>query len=89
MLGKEDKAKRVIEEAWLGGQGDVLKGVDRVRVSLGSWQYSRYNYRKGRIESLLKEIESVMDIHGNEPNTDILRTACEELGCLYNFEEVY
>lgn len=62
---KEEEAKRIIEEAWTGGQGDVLVCAERVRASLGRWQFRRFNDRKGRIEILQKEIYSVMNVHGN------------------------
>lgn len=33
----EGEAKRVVEEAWMQGHGDVLRGDKRVQNSLGKW----------------------------------------------------
>lgn len=83
---KEGKAKKIIEDAWKNIQSDVLKGCDKVWCSLGKWQYSRYNNRRCQINSLLKEIDSIVDMHGNYSNTERIRRACEELVGLYTFE---
>lgn len=61
----------------------------RVQAYLGRWQFKRYNERKGRMETLQKEIGSLMNVHGNAPNTEGLHAVREELACLYNVEKVY
>lgn len=75
------EAKKVIAEAWEHGHGEVLKGMDRVWHNLGNWQCHQYNDRKYRINSLIKEIDRIID--GPRTNTRM------ELGHLYALEEAY
>lgn len=72
-----------------GGNGDILQSCDRVRSSLGQWKFCRYNVRKCRIQSLVKEIDDIMDARDSEFNINILWRAREKLTGLYKFEEVY
>lgn len=62
---KDGESKNVSKEASEQGQGEVLKGCDKVRNSLGSWQYNRFKDRQGQIRKLMHEINNIMDMHGN------------------------
>lgn len=72
---KVEEVKNIIKVAWENGQGDVLKGCEKVIHSLGKWQYSRYKDRHGRIRNLLKEIDDIVDAKGIVNNTERLQYA--------------
>lgn len=82
-------AKEVVKDVLMHGYGDVLRGVENMRSSLGRWQFDRYNDRKGRIDTLICEINSIMDRLDNDQGTERLCHAWKELSNLYNAEEKY
>lgn len=79
----------MIKDVWDEGHGNVLMGIESIRNSLGRWQHNRYKDSRGRINSLLKEIDRFMDEPRFEKNIKRLRHARVELSRLYNSEEIY
>lgn len=70
-------------------QGDVIKGIDTISTSLGSWQHKQYRDNKGRMNSLIKEIDKLVDEPRMDLNTERLREAHAGLGRLYTSKEAY
>lgn len=79
----------MIKDAWKDGQGDVLRGIDKIQLSLGGWQHSRYKDRMCGINSLLQEIDKIINEPTNYSNIERLHSARAELGHLYTSKDVY
>lgn len=86
---RDNDAKRIIKESWENNQGNVLKGIDDIRTSLGGWQYGQYRDRKGRINSLMKKIDNLIDVQRMENKIERLRESRAKLGSIYTSEEMY
>lgn len=86
---REDEAKRVIKDVWDEGHGNVMRGIEFIWNSLGRWQHNRYKDSKGRINSLLKEIDKLIDEPRIEQNIERLPNAKVKLSRLYNSKEIY
>lgn len=66
-----------------------MKGIDKILASLGGWQHSRCKDRKCQINSLLQEIDKIIDELINDFNIERLHSTCAELGHLYTSKETY
>lgn len=63
--------------------------IDSIRHTLGNWRYSRYKDRKYHINSLIQEIDKLIDRPRTDTSIERLRNASVEFGRLYNAEEMY
>lgn len=85
----DTEAMDVIRNAWARGNRNVGCRVENVRDSLERCQFAKHNDRKGRIDALTKDINSIVDGQNMTQSAEKLCLACKELADIYNAEETY